>query len=461
MDNKDLNLAIANNEATLLGLLLREPKSFFDISEIIKPKMFHFIENQILYNTISEVNLKSKNFDIANLLDYLVKQKLINKIGRFNLNGAEYLQWLIKNAGYYSELQTYTKNLIDQYKTDQLMMLFKTNLANIENKAYDVNELINKIQFDLININVSEINSSYESLGNKVNEVINDILKDKTTDTSIGLNLGFEPLDNLLSGANQGDLIIIASRPAMGKTAFALNIASNVAQNDKNVLFFSLEMSSSQLVQRIIAIESMVELYKLRKNLISTDEWKEIHWTRQAMSEWPLYLADKPSLTLSDLLTLSKRFAQTKKVDLIVIDYLQLIADSNRANNENRQIEISKISRALKQLARELKCPIIALSQLSRNVEKREDKTPILSDLRESGSIEQDADIVIFLHRKDYYNKKKEYTEESENNSLTNVIVAKNRHGAVGLVRLLFKPQINRFFYEKTSKGEILNDKNN
>ena len=199
----------------------------------------------------------------------------------------------------------------------------------------------------------------------------------------------------------------------------------------------------------------------MRKNEISTENAKNLAWTVSEMKQWKMYLNDKPTSTISDITTIAKRFARNNKVDLVVVDYLQLMSDSSKASMENRQLEVSKISRSLKQLARELECPVLALSQLSRNVEKREDKTPILSDLRESGTIEQDADMVIFLHRKDYYNKhninddndKVEAIDKSEivngSSSLTNVIVAKNRHGAIGIVQLLFQPECNRFIYEK------------
>lgn len=470
IDNKITNkeIAIANNEATLLGLFLRDHNAFLETAEIIKPEMFYYKENQTLYNAISNVHAMSKDFDISIFIDYLTKNKLEDKITikKFGYDPLEYISWLVQNAGYYSELDRYIKILVDRFKSDQLKKLLLTNIDIIENKPFDAGELLSKLQLDLLNIDISEVNSTYEKIGNKADEVIRNIISNERSDTSLGLTFGFKPLDDLLLGANPGDLIILAARPSMGKTAFALNIAANVADNNKTVLFFSLEMSNAQLVQRMIAITSMIGISKLRRNALDVGEWKEIHWTKDRMAKWEMYLNDKPTLTLTDLTTLSRRFARTKKVDLVVVDYLQLISDSSRSNVENRQLEVSKISRALKQLARELECPVLSLSQLSRNVEKREDKTPILSDLRESGTIEQDADIVIFLHRKDYYNRKKQggQFENDENtghldddsiaqDSITDVIVAKNRHGAVGVVQLLFRSHENRFYYEgkKTS----------
>lgn len=458
---EERELAIINNETSLLGLLIREPNCYLTIAEILKPEMFHFKNNQILFKSISEVHNASKQFDIANLLSYLNDQKLIDHIGSFGYNGSEYISWLTKNAGFSAELESYAKKIIDQYKKDRLRDLLNSSINIMENKPYEISDLLSNLQLNLINLDISEINTAYEQVGNKADELFNRIMSKEKSDIGVGLSFGFPPLDELILGANPGDLIILAARPAMGKTAFALNIANNVAKNNKTVLFFSLEMSNSQIVQRMMSIDSLVPISLMRKNEISTENAKNLAWTVSEMKQWKMYLNDKPTSTISDITTIAKRFARNNKVDLVVVDYLQLMSDSSKASMENRQLEVSKISRSLKQLARELECPVLALSQLSRNVEKREDKTPILSDLRESGTIEQDADMVIFLHRKDYYNKhninddndKAEAVDKSEivngSSSLTNVIVAKNRHGAIGIVQLLFQPECNRFIYEK------------
>ncbi|AWX69463.1 replicative DNA helicase [[Mycoplasma] anseris] len=461
--NKEQELAIANNEATFLGLIIRESNAFLEVAEIVKPHMFHFKENEILYDALAKVHNLYGTFDIAMFIDYLVKQKIINQVSRFNMEGVDYISWLVENGGYQSELHNYAQKILDQYKTDSLQSLLAKSMDIIANKPFQITDLLNNIQSEIINIDISEINSPYERIGNKANEIVDTILHPDQSDHSTGLKFGFESLDNVLIGANPGDLFILAARPAMGKTAFALNIANNVANAGKTVLFFSLEMTNAQLVQRMISIDSLVPIAKLRKNELTYDDKKYLIFTKDKMQKWNLFLNDKPNLSISDLYTLSKRFATHTKVDLVIIDYLQLISDSkNKSNLENRQLEVSKISRSLKQLARELACPVISLSQLSRNLEKREDKTPILSDLRESGSIEQDADVVMFLHRKDYYNKKKDQEGDNLNNqadfdttsesSITDVIVAKNRHGAVQTIQLLFKPQINRFLYPRDNK---------
>lgn len=475
--NNEQETIIANNEVSLLGLLLRNPDTYIEIAEIIKPEMFHFKQNQILYQAIGEIHNNYVKFDIANLLDYIEKSKLSSNITFFGKKAVEYIEFLVQNGGYKEDLDKYAKKIIDQYKLEKILNLLSRTEQIIKNQTFDVGDLISKLQLELINIDVSEINSSYTKLSEEVEKIVLNLNDDDKNDVSIGLEFGYKQLDDLLLGANPGDLIILAARPSVGKTAFALNIANRVAKQKKTVLFFSLEMSNSQLVQRMIAIDSMIHISKLRAKALTKEDWKEIYWTKQEMNKWNLFLNDKPTLTIADINTLAKRFARNTPVDLVIVDYLQLIGDSSKSGSENRQLEVSKISRSLKQLARELKCPVLSLSQLSRNVEKREDKTPILSDLRESGTIEQDADIVIFLHRKDYYQKKKmrnesqseedtsadlttNYSASGSEYSNTNVIVAKNRHGATGVVQLAFGPANNRFYYldDKNAKQKEKKD---
>ncbi|ENY53715.1 Replicative DNA helicase [Metamycoplasma alkalescens 14918] len=466
MDKRSLSskeIAIANNEASLLGLLLISPEAYLKIGVIIRPEMFHFPSHQILYNAIAEVNNNSKQFDISNLVVYLEENKQFDAIASFMMSPAEYLGYLSENAGFISEIEIYAKNIIDQYKIDRLDELVKEVEDTIKNKVFNISDLLSHIQLSLINIDISEINSTYEKIGDTANTILQQILKKEENDIGVGLKLGFPELDEVLLGLNKGDLMILAARPAMGKTAFALNIATNVAKRGKTVLFFSLEMSNPQLVQRMMAIDSSISIARLKIKDLDIEDQRNLIHTVEDMSTWNIFINDKATLTISDISTLSKRFARNAKVDLVIIDYLQLIGDASKRSQENRQLEVAKISRSLKQLGRELECPIIALSQLSRNVEKREDKTPLISDLRESGAIEQDADRVVFLHRDDYYKNKKN-NEQAQNNendqekvqaSLTNVIVAKNRHGATKTIQLLFVPEYNRFIYDKVAKDKI------
>jgi replicative DNA helicase len=263
-----------------------------------------------------------------------------------------------------------------------------------------------------------------------------------------GIPSGFIDLDKMTNGFQPNELIIVAARPSVGKTAFALNIAQNVAvRSTETVAIFSLEMSASQLVQRIICAESNVDATRMRTGELKGDDWEKLSMAIGALSEAQIYIDDTPGITVSDIRAKCRRLKKEKGLGLILIDYLQLIQGRGKAG-ENRQQEVSEISRTLKQIARELEVPVIALSQLSRGVEQRQDKRPMMSDLRESGSIEQDADIVAFLYRDDYYDK------DSEKKNIIEIIIAKQRNGPVGTVELVFLKNYNKFVSLDRSHGE-------
>lgn len=253
-----------------------------------------------------------------------------------------------------------------------------------------------------------------------------------------GISSGFSDFDQMTNGFNPSDLVILAARPAMGKTAFALNLALNAAKINKSVLIFSLEMSSSQLLQRFIAIEAGIGLQKIRTGFLNENDWGRMGLASETLMKTQLNIADLPNATVLEIRAVARRMKAAGKLDIIIIDYLQLIKNSN-GKSENRQQEISDISRSLKGIARELDVPIIALSQLSRAPEQRADRRPVLSDLRESGAIEQDADMVAFLYRDDYYN------EESEAKGITEIIIGKQRNGPVGTVKLRFFHELTKF----------------
>ena len=254
-----------------------------------------------------------------------------------------------------------------------------------------------------------------------------------------GISSGFSDFDQMTSGFHPSDLIILAARPAMGKTAFALNLALNAAmKSKKGVLLFSLEMSSSQLLQRLLSIEAGIGLQKIRNGFLDPDDWGKLGLASMKLSNSEINIADLPNVNVLEIRAIARRLKAAGKLDMIIIDYLQLIK-GNSTRGDNRQQEISEISRALKGIARELDIPIIALSQLSRATEQRADRRPMLSDLRESGAIEQDADMVMFLYRDDYYN------EDSEDKGLTEVIIGKQRNGPVGTIKLRFFHEYTRF----------------
>ncbi|RMA77598.1 replicative DNA helicase [Metamycoplasma subdolum] len=473
-ENKKIekDLVIAEIEAGFLGIIIRDNSAYSRISQSIKPEMFHFKQNQILFQAIQDLVDQGIAFDVTELSLHLEKQKLMDQIAFKGMTGFEYLNYVYRNSDFVKNLEHNSKVIIDQYKIDKLIALVDKTKQTMENEPFEISKLIDELQLALININISELNTEYRSVYEVAKEII-DSIKTNQEDESTGLKFGYEELDKLVLGSNPGDLVILAARPSMGKTAFATNIAIKVAKAKKNVLFFSLEMTNAQIVERMLAIESSVPISLLKKGdkSLTTHDWSFLHAAMNTMKGWNLHLNDKPTLNISELKTLANKFGGEKKiVDLVIVDYLQLIGDL-KSSGDNRQLEVAKISRSLKQLARELECPIIALSQLSRNVERREDKMPIMSDLRESGGIEQDADLIMFLYRADYYQKHKtsyidksksesdEYLSNEEDNkkdddsaetSVVEVIVAKNRHGATGRVSLFFDKPTNRFYYRET-----------
>lgn len=261
----------------------------------------------------------------------------------------------------------------------------------------------------------------------------------RNADLYSGITSGYPSLDKMISGFNPSDLIIIAARPSMGKTAFALNTAFNAASAGKSILIFSLEMSSSQILQRLLSIKSGIGIQKIKNGFLKDDDWKKLGNASNFLGNFHINIADIPNITVIEMRATARRMKAAGKLDMIIVDYLQLIKGSN-LRIENRQQEISEISRSLKGLARELDVPVIALSQLSRAVEQRADRRPMLSDLRDSGAIEQDADIVAFLYRDGYYNEKNDIT-----NGDTEIIIGKQRNGPVGTVKLKFIPELAKF----------------
>ena len=262
-----------------------------------------------------------------------------------------------------------------------------------------------------------------------------------------GVKTGYTDLDRVTNGFQRGDLIILAARPAMGKTAFALNLALNASfYNSGAIAIFSLEMPAEALMKRILSAKSAVESSKLRSGNIRDDEFNKLNEAANELMATKLFVDDSSNVKISEVFSKCRKLRSEHGLDLVVIDYLQLISGSGRSSGDNRQQEISEISRSLKGLAREMECPVIALSQLSRSVETRPDKHPMLSDLRESGAIEQDADIVMFLYRDEYYNKDENSQEDAETTNTTDVDIAKHRNGATGRIQLAFQKNISAFY---------------
>ena len=443
--NSDLSQLMPQNidaEEAILGAILVSPACMNRIVEQLKPESFYKPAHRYVYEAMLQLYNGEDKIDIVSVSDVLnMNQKLELVGGRAFINDLSYKTITTTNVEYYAR--------IVQEKA------IKRSLINagseIVNSGYDLNpieeslETAEKLIFDIASQKASKAllpikDLVYDTYA-KIEERYNN--KDKLT----GTPTAFYDLDTITNGLQKSDLIILAARPAMGKTSFALNIAQNVAlKANVPVAIFSLEMSKEQLVQRLLCAEAEVDTQRLKTGNMQAKDWEKLAVAMDSFSQAPIYIDDTAGVTITDLRAKCRRLAMAEKnLGLIVIDYLQLIEGSGR---EDRMQQISSISRWLKILAKELNVPIIALSQLSRAVEGRTDKRPMLSDLRESGSIEQDADIVMFIYRDEYYrnsNDEEEMTEKAANKGEAEIIIAKHRNGPVATIKLLFQSNITKF----------------
>jgi|TARA_B110000116_G_scaffold198104_1_gene172853 replicative DNA helicase len=396
---------------------------------------FYFKNHQEIYKAIITIYEKTKTIDLITLSTFLNDNGLLKEVG-----GIKVLTELILEVPSLEYLEEYIRLLQDKFIRRTLIKLG----YGIVNSSYITNIPLENI-FNELETQIFKLKNQTQN-----KETLNSIdifsnvffeLKKKTLNPSlIGISSGFYDLDSMTQGFQKSDLIIIAGRPSMGKTAFSLNIAVNIVKKQKlPVLFFSLEMSKQQLIYRLLSNETKISNIRLRSGNIRKKDWLELSNTIKTFSCLPLFIDDSATLSITEIrLKIKKLFFEETKIGLIVIDYLQLMQNSNFSSN-NRVQELSQITRSLKNIAREFNVPIIALSQLSRNVETRLNKRPILSDLRESGSIEQDADLVLMLYRDNYYNPNISQT------NLTELILAKHRNGPVGTIKLKFDPTCTRF----------------
>ena len=442
---EDLSQLMPQNieaEEAILGAILVNPSCMNKIVEQIRPESFYKPAHRYVYEAMLQLYNGEDKIDIVSVSDVLnINQKLELVGGRAFINDLSYNTITTANVEYYAR--------IVQEKA------IKRSLINagseIVSAGYDVNpidESIEQAQKLIFDIASSKASSSLISIKDIVNDVYAKIEerannKDKLT----GVDTGFYELNDFTNGLQKSDLIILAARPAMGKTAFALNIAQNVALRAKvPVAIFSLEMSKDQLAQRLMCSEAEVDTQRLKTGNMQAKDWKKLAKAMADLYEAKIYIDDTAGCTITDLRAKCRRLAMAEKnLGLIVIDYLQLIEGTGR---EDRMQQISSISRGLKILAKELNVPILALSQLSRAVEGRTDKRPMLSDLRESGSIEQDADIVMFIYRDEYYKNASDDEDDAEkaaNKGEAEIIIAKHRNGPVGTVKLLFQGSITKF----------------
>lgn len=427
-------------EKSLIGALLLSDTAFPNVLEVVKAEDFYDPRHVDIFKGMTSLYEKHRPIDLMTLASEMKAQGTIKNIG-----GSSYLTELTNFVPTASHVEAYT-DLVAQAAMRRRLIRAGTDIANA---AYDggseIGELVGRAEKNLFEVSGKTSKTEYVALADLLVDAYERIEElHKNGGALRGLKTGFRDLDDKTAGLQKGDLIIIGARPAMGKTTFAQNLAYNVATRngkDKGVLFFSMEMANNEIVDRMISDTSGVDNWRIRKGALSGEDFARIGDALGEMDEVPLYLDDTSSMTILELRNKARRAAHDHNISLIVVDYLQLLQGSDRYAG-NRVQEVTEISRGLKTLARELEVPVVALAQLSRGVTGRDDPRPVLSDIRESGSIEQDADIVMFLHRPDYYNQNK---EDYVKTNITELILAKHRHGPIGKIELYFHPELLRF----------------
>ncbi len=425
-------------EKSLLGAVMIQDGVLPEILTILKPRDFYEKRHEIIFNAMVELYDAHKPIDLLTLTAELKSKKLLKDVG-----GAPYLTELSNFVPAASHAKAYA-DIVEKASVRRRLIKAGNEIAN---KAYeedaDVDSLIGAAEKDLFEVSDKIIKSDYVAMNDLLADAFDRIEElHKNKGALRGLKTGFRDLDKKTAGFQKGDLVIIGARPAMGKTTFAQNLAYNIASiNGKGVLFFSMEMAANEIIDRMISDVSGVDNWKMRTGNLSDDEFQKIGDAMAEMDEIPIYIDDTSSMTIVELRNKARRAMHDHDIGIVIVDYLQLIQGTDRYKGQRVQ-EVTEISRGLKILARELEIPVIALAQLSRNVTGRDDPRPVLSDLRESGSIEQDADLVMFLHRPDYYRQNDDNYEETH---ITELLVAKHRHGAVGKIELYFHPELLRF----------------
>lgn len=424
-------------ERALLGSMLISKDACNEIVSVASANDFYVDGHRIIFDAMQKLDQQRKPIDVTTLTSYLLDKKQLDKIG-----GVEYLLQLSESVATTAHSQYYLKSLNEKALLRRLI----TKATDIIEGAYgeidDVNDFINDAEKEFLNVTRDRNAGEFKTVQDVIQSVTDRLVMLQQSGGNIsGVRTKYYDLDRMTSGFQKGDLIILAARPSVGKTAFALNIGFNVSEkSDEAVAIFSLEMPAEQLIQRIICAAGSINSESIRSGSILKENSDRYYAAADKVSKCNLYIDDTPGIKVGEIAAKCRRLKQEHGLKLVIIDYLQLITGPSNSR-ESRQQEVSDISRQLKGIARELEVPVIALSQLSRSVEKRDNKRPVLSDLRESGAIEQDADIVSFIHRDDYQNPDK----EKETQGATDIIIAKHRNGATGDVRLIFLKNYSKF----------------
>lgn len=425
-------------EQSVLGAVFIAPETIISLADELTPNDFYKPANKIVFKTMLSLLEKGEPIDATTMVSALTNQGDISKIG-----GMNYVVELVNSTPTSKNVEHYAKLVKEKATLRKVIADLSESLSSAYQGDVSISDIISKTEKSMLDISNQNTGTGFRNVADILDTHMQIVETRSQTDGFVtGLSTGFVGLDKITTGLHEGNLIILAARPAMGKTALALNIAKYVAiMERKPAIIFSLEMSAEELIERIVASEGMVPGYHLKTGNLSTDEWKRIVQAQSNLYDTPIFVDDTAGIRISEIRSKARKLSQEMgSLGIIIIDYLQLITGSK---GENRQQIVSEISRELKILAKDLRVPVIALSQLSRSVEQRQDKRPMLSDLRESGSIEQDADIVAFLYREAYYQK--EQADSQESNNVTELILEKNRHGSLGTVKLYFHKEYTKF----------------
>jgi len=424
-------------EASLLGAILIDSDAIVRVADVVGLEDFYDERHQRIYEAIKKLYEKHNPIDVLTLSNQLKEDGFLEVVG-----GAAYLTELTNYVPTAAHVEHYAEIVAQKAIRRRLIKASQDIVGLGYDETKSIQDLIEEAETQLFQVSQQQVKQNIASLEDILAESferLDELHKDKGKIR--GIPTGLKDLDNILAGLQRSDLIIIASRPSMGKTALALNLAHNIAsKSELPVLLFSIEMSKEQLVDRLLSMESGVDAWNIRTGNLSDSDFEKIGQAMGTLSEAPIYIDDSPGITVSDMRTKARREQHQRQLGCIVVDYLQLMSGGSRFGSDfNRVQEISEISRGLKAIARELNVPVIALSQLSRSVESRSPQIPQLADLRESGSIEQDADVVAFIYREDYYNP------ETNRKNITDILIKKHRNGPTGNIELYFDKERQRF----------------
>ena len=426
-------------EKSVLGSMFLSKYALQKALEALSKDLFYLESHQIIFEAIKNLREKLISIDLTTVTEELDNKKQLKQIG-----GVEYLTEIINFVPTAANVDEYIRIVDEKAILRRLIEEATQIVSSGYNQEDDINEVLDNAEKKILTVVKTKKGTEFRSIQEVLQKTQSDLeTLSKQKGEITGLPTGYYDLDKITSGLHENELIIIAARPAMGKTAFALNLATNIAQNtDKTVALFNMEMSGEQLAMRMLSSVGQIDFNKLKSGKLEHHDWKKLNEAISRLSETKLFIDDTSGMTISEIKAKCRRLHNSEGgLGIIIIDYLQLINGSPKTAG-NRQQEVSEISRSLKTLAMELSVPVIALAQLSRGVEQREDKRPLLSDLRESGSIEQDADIVAFLYREDYYTKE---ISIDENTSKSEFIIAKHRSGPTATIDLIFKRNFSTF----------------